>query len=96
MELYFDDATTLAYRWRVIVRAGYLGTGIWTIGDQGPSGDLDRALRSVMLNAPSPSPSPSPSVASASPGPAYIESASPSQGLEPPTSTPSLAATPAK
>jgi hypothetical protein len=84
-QLYFDDATTLSYRWRVIVRAGYLGTGIWTIGDQGPSGDLDSALRSVMLSAPSPAP------ANASPGPSPSGAVpSPGRGsMAPSTSSPS-------
>jgi spore germination protein YaaH len=48
-QLYYDDARSLGVKWTAFLRQGLLGTGIWTSAFEGPSGDLNAALRSVWL-----------------------------------------------
>jgi spore germination protein YaaH len=48
-QLYYDDARTLAAKWADFRRQGLLGTGIWTAGFEGSSGELTAALRKAWL-----------------------------------------------
>jgi spore germination protein YaaH len=48
-QLYYDDATSLGAKWAEFRRQGLLGTGFWTFGFQGDSGELAAALRLVWL-----------------------------------------------
>jgi spore germination protein YaaH len=48
-QLYYDDPRSLAVKWAEFRRQGLLGTGIWTSAFEGPSGDLDAALRSAWM-----------------------------------------------
>jgi spore germination protein YaaH len=48
-QLYFDDATSLGTKWAAFRNQGLLGTGFWTFGFQGDSGELAAALRHVWL-----------------------------------------------
>jgi spore germination protein YaaH len=52
VQLYFDDARSLAAKWAEIRRQDLLGTGIWTTAFEGPSGDLTAALRRSWLAEP--------------------------------------------
>jgi len=47
--MYYDDARSLGVKWAEFRRQGLLGTGIWTSAFEGPSGDLNVALRNVWL-----------------------------------------------
>jgi spore germination protein YaaH len=47
VQLYFDDARSLAAKWHEFQRQGLLGTGMWTAAFEGPSGDLTAALRAA-------------------------------------------------
>ena len=47
--MYFDDAHSLSEKWAEFQRQGLLGTGIWTTAFEGPSGDLDGALRTAWM-----------------------------------------------
>jgi len=48
-QMYYDDARSLGVKWAEFRRQGLLGTGIWTSAFEGPSGDLNVALRNVWL-----------------------------------------------
>jgi spore germination protein YaaH len=50
-QLYYDDARSLATKWAELRRQGLLGTGFWTFGFQGDSGELPAALRKAWLVA---------------------------------------------
>jgi spore germination protein YaaH len=52
VQLYFDDARSLGAKWAEFQRQKLLGTGFWTWGFQGGSGDLAAALRKAWLTAP--------------------------------------------
>jgi spore germination protein YaaH len=49
--LYFDDARSLGAKWAAFQRQDLRGTGFWTWGFQGDSGDLSGALRAAWLTA---------------------------------------------
>jgi chitinase len=49
VQLYFDDARSLEAKWAEFRRQELLGTGFWTFGFQGDSGDLAGALRRAWL-----------------------------------------------
>ena len=49
VQMYFDDAHSLSEKWAEFQRQGLLGTGIWTTAFEGPSGDLDGALRAAWM-----------------------------------------------
>jgi hypothetical protein len=49
VQLYYDDARSLTAKWSDFRRRHLLGTGYWTWGFQGDSGELAGALRSVWL-----------------------------------------------
>lgn len=48
-QLYYDDAKSLGIKWAEFRKDGLLGTGFWTFGFQGDSGELAAALRKVWL-----------------------------------------------
>jgi hypothetical protein len=48
-QLYYDDPRSLGVKWAEFRRQGLLGTGIWTSAFEGPSGDLNVALRKAWL-----------------------------------------------
>jgi spore germination protein YaaH len=52
VQLYFDDARSLGVKWTEFLRQELLGTGYWTWGFQGDSGDLAAALRKAWLAPP--------------------------------------------
>jgi spore germination protein YaaH len=49
VQLYFDDARSLRAKWREYQRQELRGTGFWTWGFQGDSGDLAGAVRATWL-----------------------------------------------
>jgi hypothetical protein len=49
-QLYYDDARSLGAKWTEFQRQGLLGTGIWTAGFEGDSGELTAALRKAWLS----------------------------------------------
>ena len=49
VQLYFDDARSLTAKWSEFQRRRLLGTGYWTWGFQGDTGELRDALRKVWL-----------------------------------------------
>jgi len=49
VQLYFDDARSLGAKWAAFRRQGLLGTGFWTFGFQGESGELAAGLREAWL-----------------------------------------------
>jgi spore germination protein YaaH len=51
VQLYFDDARSLGAKWAAFQRQDLRGTGFWTWGFQGDSGDLSGALRAAWLTA---------------------------------------------
>jgi spore germination protein YaaH len=48
-QLYFDDARASGHKWAWIKRNKLLGTGVWTIGNEGAPGPHDEAMRGVFL-----------------------------------------------
>jgi hypothetical protein len=50
--MYFDDPRSLGAKWAEFRRQNLLGTGFWTWGFQGSSGELGAALRKTWLVAP--------------------------------------------
>ena len=51
VQLYYDDARSLGAKWTEFQRQELLGTGFWTFGFQGDSGELADALRKAWLPA---------------------------------------------
>ena len=52
VQLYYDDARSLGVKWAEFRRQQLLGTGFWTWGFQGDSGELAAALRAAWLVGP--------------------------------------------
>jgi spore germination protein YaaH len=44
-QLYFDDARSLAAKYKLIKRRGLLGTGVWTSAFEGGRRELTAAIR---------------------------------------------------
>ena len=49
VQLYFDDAPSLAAKWAFIRDEHLLGTGVWRIEDEGTPGAIDAAMRAAFL-----------------------------------------------
>jgi spore germination protein YaaH len=52
VQVYFDDARSLAWKWAEIHRRNLLGSGVWTIAFEGAPRELDRAMRDAFLVQP--------------------------------------------